>query len=227
MHAIILAAGQGTRLRPLTSEIPKTLVDLNGRPILGWILDALPNNISEITIVCGYKGEKIEKRIGTSFQGKKITYIHQKTLNGTANALWCAKKLIKTQKFLALHGDNIYQKSDLEQMIKLPLALGVYPEIRPSLKIVFETNDNYNLTGSHSPTAKELSYPLNICAGSYVLDCRIFNEQPIQLDNGEFGLPQTILKFTTHSPVKLFKHSKWFEINTLDDLALAREQLQK
>ena len=225
MQAIILAAGQGTRLRPLTNDIPKTLVDLNGQPILWWILNSLPKKISEIILVTGYHGNVIEKTFGREFNGRPIKYIHQTELNGTAGALWQAKISIGAEPFLVLHGDNIYAKDDLEKLVELPLALGIFKEIRPSVRIVFETNSEGFLAGSHLPTSDELSAPIDVCAGSYVLDQRIFELEPTAIASSEIGLPQTVLKLANRVPIKLFEHKAWHEINTLNDLELARSSI--
>ena len=60
MKAVILAAGEGTRLRPLTKNKPKPLVEINGKPILEYTLAELPRTIEEIVFVVGYKKEKIK-----------------------------------------------------------------------------------------------------------------------------------------------------------------------
>ena len=56
MQAVILAAGEGKRMRPLTLERPKPLIEVAGRPILEHIIDALPREVDEIILVVGYKG---------------------------------------------------------------------------------------------------------------------------------------------------------------------------
>ena len=77
--ALILAAGLGSRLLKQTEEKPKTLVEINGKPILEYQLEALlRNNIKEIIIVTGYKSEKIKHFLSTHDQFKHltITYVH-------------------------------------------------------------------------------------------------------------------------------------------------------
>ena len=225
MQAVILAAGQGTRLRPLTNDVPKTMVDLNGQPILWWILSALPSAITEIVIVTGYKGEVIEQEVGGEFQGVPVKYVHQKKLSGTADALWNAKDTLLDEPFLVLHGDNVYDKEDLEQLIALPLALGVFRQLRPSVKLVFDADDQRNITGSHQPLPTELEQPVLVCAGSYILDKNIFATTQVSLSSGELGLPQTVIAFATTQKVRLFEHRTWHEINTLEDLARVRTEL--
>ncbi|NBX51722.1 nucleotidyl transferase, partial [bacterium] len=87
MHAVILAAGKGTRLRPLTDSTPKPLIDVAGRPLLECVLNALPKNIDGITMVIGYLGEQIQKHIGESYKGIPVRYVMQERLDGTGGAL--------------------------------------------------------------------------------------------------------------------------------------------
>ena len=115
MKAVILAAGEGTRLRPFTTSEPKPMICIANRPILEYAIEALAKNgITEITIVVGYKKE----RIMTHFRdgkdlGVKISYVEQKkrvAKAGTAYALSMVKGKVKGD-FLLLPGDNIISPS--------------------------------------------------------------------------------------------------------------------
>ena len=223
MDVVILAAGQGTRLRPLTNDIPKTLVDVRGKSILGWILDALPDQITRVIIVRHYKGEAIEAAFGQSYAGRSITYVDQPTVAGTADALTRAQShLASDRPFLVLHGDNLYSAVDLERLVLFDCALGVYRYVRPSVKLVFDGNERGLLTGAHSPTPEELTQPVSVCAGSYMLDSHIFDIPIVPIGNGEAGLPHTVLEFAKRYPVTLFEHTYWEDVNTLADLEQVR-----
>jgi len=71
MQCVILAAGKGTRLRPLTENCPKPLVEVGGKTLLDHIVGALPSSVDELIIVTGYLGEMIEAYCGTEFHGRK------------------------------------------------------------------------------------------------------------------------------------------------------------
>jgi len=101
MKALVLAAGEGKRLRPLTDDRPKPMILLNGRPLLEYILAELPDAITEMIIIIGYHGEKIREHFGDSWGGRKITYIEQTERLGTARAVLLAKDLL-TEKFFLL-----------------------------------------------------------------------------------------------------------------------------
>ena len=87
MQAVILAAGEGTRLRPLTYQTPKPLLKVAGKPILQYNLEYLEGLVDEAILVIGYKGDQIKDYFGMQFQGLSIRYVHQKERLGTANAV--------------------------------------------------------------------------------------------------------------------------------------------
>ena len=75
MQCVILAAGKGERMRPLTNDRPKPLVLVLGRPLLEHIIEALPAAIDEIILVVGYRGEQIQKHFGTEYGGRRVHYV--------------------------------------------------------------------------------------------------------------------------------------------------------
>jgi glucose-1-phosphate thymidylyltransferase len=118
MKAVILAAGEGTRLRPFTASEPKVMIPVANRPILEWVVEALvSNNIRDIIIVVGYKKERIMSHFedGKKF-GARITFVEEKRQLGTAHALSCAKPHIKS-RFMLLPGDNIIGADVIEELL--------------------------------------------------------------------------------------------------------------
>lgn len=115
MKAVILAAGEGTRLRPFTNSEPKPMIPIANRPILEYAIEALvKNGVTDITMIVGYKKERIMSHFE---DGKRwnadIGYIDQKkrvAQAGTAYALSMAKSGVKGD-FLVLPGDNIISPS--------------------------------------------------------------------------------------------------------------------
>ena len=89
MKAFILAAGLGTRLRPLTFKKPKPLIKINDRPIIDYVLEWLANQgIKEVIINLHYMPDMIKKHLGRGGEfGLKITYSYEKNILGTAGAL--------------------------------------------------------------------------------------------------------------------------------------------
>lgn len=116
MQAVILAAGEGRRLRPLTHAMPKAMVPVANRPILEHIVRALEKNgIREIIVVVGYKKEQVIRHLnGLDVPVKVVVQEHQL---GTAHALKCAAPLIDGD-FLLLSGDNYIDTASIARIMK-------------------------------------------------------------------------------------------------------------
>jgi bifunctional UDP-N-acetylglucosamine pyrophosphorylase/glucosamine-1-phosphate N-acetyltransferase len=131
LDAVILAAGKGTRLEPLTCTRPKSLIPIAGKPIIQHNLDALVGLVDRAIIVIGYKGEMIEQQFGNAYRGLPLSYVIQDVPDGTGGALLRCKPLV-TDDFLVLNGDDIYARGDVERLLSHDWhALLVAPVDRP------------------------------------------------------------------------------------------------
>ena len=117
--AVILAGGQGTKLRPYTYEVPKSLLPIKGKPILEYIIENLKKHgITDIVLSVGYLGEKIKAHFGDGKQfGVKITYSQEKKPLQTGGALLKARKLLMNQPFFVIHGDVLSNLSLKDIMV--------------------------------------------------------------------------------------------------------------
>lgn len=121
MKAIILAAGEGLRCRPLTLTRSKVMLPIANRPILEHVINSLEKNgINEIILVVGYEKERIMDYFedGLNF-GVKITYVEQKAQLGTAHAIEQAKRFIgpEDSEFLVLNGDNMIEPKTIADLL--------------------------------------------------------------------------------------------------------------
>lgn len=114
--AFILAGGKGTRLKPITHEIPKPLVPLHDKPILQHCIDLMKRHgITEIILAIGFKGDKIKEYFGNGKKfGVNITYVEEKEPLGTAGPLRLAKELL-TETFVMCNADEL-KNIDLDDM---------------------------------------------------------------------------------------------------------------
>src|SRR3990170_3573442 len=98
-QAVILAAGEGQRLRPFTVTKPKAMIAIAGKPILQYVVEALARNgIRNIVIVVGYRREQVFNYMGSGERfGVNITYITQERQLGTAHALMQAREVVENE----------------------------------------------------------------------------------------------------------------------------------
>jgi len=106
-QAVILASGEGVKMRPFTYEIPKPLIPVNGRPLLEHGVELLKRNgITTIYITVSHLGEKIKKHFGDgSGMGVTIKYVEEKKPTGTGGALLAARRQLADAPFVMLYGD--------------------------------------------------------------------------------------------------------------------------
>jgi len=113
LKAVVLGAGEGSRLRPLTSTRPKCMIPIAGKPILEHLLSALKENgIEEVLVIVGYRKEHVKNyfRDGEGF-GIGLGYLEQKELLGTADAIGLAEEHIRGEDFLVVYGDLLIDPS--------------------------------------------------------------------------------------------------------------------
>lgn len=109
MRAIIPVAGVGTRLRPHTYTLPKVLLNVAGKPILGHILDELQSQgVYECTLVVGYMGDLVEEYVRQNYDFD-ATFIYQKERQGLGHAIWLARETFGTDPIVIILGDTIFQ----------------------------------------------------------------------------------------------------------------------
>ena len=95
MQALVPAAGRGSRLRPLTDDRPKALVEVGNRPLLEHVLDALSDHVDEYVVVVNYLGDRIRDYFGGSYRKTPITYVEQPERLGLADAVSRAEPSIE------------------------------------------------------------------------------------------------------------------------------------
>lgn len=119
MKAIILAAGKGTRMRELTNEVPKPMLQVHGKPILEHIIEGLAAaGVREIFIITGFKAEVIESYFGDGSKWKlRIAYGRQLVQDGTGKAPELAKEFIGASPFFLSYGDILVDPSTYQKMV--------------------------------------------------------------------------------------------------------------
>ena len=117
MKAVVLAAGKGTRLRPLTDDKPKGMVEVDDKPILTHCFEQVVElGANKLIVVVGYMKEKIIDHYGDEFEGTPITYAHQREQLGLADALLTVEDNVDGD-FMLMLGDNIFD-ANLQDVIR-------------------------------------------------------------------------------------------------------------
>ncbi|NJP06268.1 MAG: NTP transferase domain-containing protein [Chloroflexaceae bacterium] len=143
-HAVVLAAGESRRTRPLTLHTPKPLIPLIEHPLLGYILDEMVGLVDQVTLVVGYRADDIRQSLGTQYRGMALQYVHQQGMKGTAGALLAvADAGGLDEPFLLLYGDNLISRVDLVQVCQQRYAMAALPVDAPSAFGILEVIDQH------------------------------------------------------------------------------------
>lgn len=224
MHALVLAAGDGKRLRPLTDDKPKPMVLLSGRPLLEYVFDELPDAVSDIILIVGYKNEKLREHFGDSYKGRSITYIEQKERLGTAHAVQMARHLIN-EKFILLNGDDIGDKGSFEEGIQNEYCLFVSTHEDPSRFGVVEINPD----GTLKKITEKPEHPATntVSTGTMVLSPEIFDIPLVQHPNGEHYIVDSLAGIQQKHPIKVIHQKSWITVTYPEDIPKTEALLKK
>lgn len=225
MKAVILAAGKGTRMGDLSIDTPKPMLKVLGKTLIEHKLESLPDSIDEVVIVVGYLQNKITEVLGDSFGRMKISYVVQSEQKGTADALFCAKHLLKDEKkFLVMMGDDIYCREDMEECLKYDCAILIREtdSLKGRAKVAFD--DLGHIKDIIEKFPEDVSGFVG--TGLYVIGSKIFDYEMVTIPGGEVGLPQTILSMKSGINIKAVQSRFWLQITSPEDLAIAETFLK-
>ncbi len=234
MKTLVLAAGEGLRLKPLTETRPKHLLPVAGRPLLYHILISIKNvHCKDVIIVIGYLGDKIKQNLGDGSKfNLKITYIWQKKRGGTGEALSLAKEYIQNEDFAVISGDLYIKPFTLKKIIQ------TYRKNRTSIIGVVEDDNpqNYGVVKIDSKNRlqnileKPEKPPTNLVnTGIYIFTPTIFDRlnKLTRTVRGEIEITDAIQKLAQDEEdiyaVKLSRE-EWTDIGTPWNLLLANEK---
>lgn len=225
--AIILAAGEGIRMMPLTLETPKPLLKVNNKPILEHIVSRLPDEINELILVIGYLGGQIKNYCGNEFLGKKVHYVWQEKKLGTYHALKLCEPFIKKgERFLMLYADDIHGAEGIRNCLGYGCAIVVEEAEDPRKFGVVNLRSDNSIS---EIIEKPESPPSNlVSAGVLLLDSKIFEYEADLNPNGEYYLTDAVSKMLKDNH-KFFavKSTMWLPIGYPEDIKKAEEFLQK
>ncbi len=127
MKAVILAAGKGIRMKPLTNETPKPLLKVNGKVLIDHVLEALPYEIKEIIIVVKYLGDQVKDHVGDENRWRTITYVEGSD-KGNSYSFLAAGEHLKDERFLLIYGDEIPNRTNINNCLREHLSVLTYDD---------------------------------------------------------------------------------------------------
>lgn len=225
MKAVILCAGEGERMKPATSNTPKPLLLVGDKPILFFIFNSLPSDITEVFLIIQEKYESLFKEFLQEFEIKiEVSILFQnKEKWGTCHALNVAKDYLKDEDiFLVLNGDDIFLKEDLEKILKSKVpTYGIsYKKISPRYRTC-DTKDN-KIISFREQKEEEKGKMIPCFSGALTLNKDFFSFCPVYI-NSEAGIPDTL--FSAKQDVSFVLLKEWIQINTNEDLILAQNKI--
>lgn len=223
MQSVILAAGQGTRLRPLSESVPKPMLPVAGRPIAAHVADAAINGgADELVFVTGYMADVVEEYFGERYSGVPVSYATQEEQLGTAHAVRAAREHI-TESFAVLNGDNLYDPESIVDLFSNGPAIGVFEVTDPSNYGVLST-DGGRVTDIVEKPEKP---PTNLAnAGVYLFpaEAREFLDVP-RSERGEHELTDVLARVIEAYDVTPIELERWMDVGRPWELLEANELL--
>jgi len=225
MKAVILTAGEGTRMRPLTTTRPKTMLITGGKPLIQYNIESLRDaGIKDITLVVGYKKEVIQDYFGDGSElGVNINYAIQDGQLGTAHAIGSAEKYID-ESFIVLNGDIIVSYDLIRNLIE-KYATRTSNDVKSVLTLI-EVDDpsSYGIVSTMNDKIIEIvekpcpdEAPSNLAnAGIYLFGIEIFDaiRETELSERGEYEITDSLeieLK-KGYEILGLISHEPWMDV---------------
>ncbi|MDE1833504.1 MAG: nucleotidyltransferase family protein [Candidatus Micrarchaeota archaeon] len=223
MKAVILAGGYGKRLRPLTEERPKPLVEVGGKPIIEWQVNWLKSmGVDSFIVLAGYLKERVIDHLGAGRKwGVKMAYLIEEEPLGTGGALKNAEHLLENEKrFVMVNGDiitnidfkDVKNDSTVATMALVPLK---------SPFGVIKTSNSHITQFVEKPVLED--YWIN--AGIYVMKSEIFSMLPEKGDIEKFTFPK--LAKENQLGCAKYTDSYWRSVDSMKDLEEVSNDLKE
>lgn len=227
MKALLLAAGLGTRLRPITNVVPKCLVPINGKPLLEYWLENLSKvGVNEFLINISYLADQVIEFVNCSIYKDKITLVYEDKLLNTGGTLLKNKHFFCDEPFLLIHADNLtfcdfeaFFKAHENRLNNSEITMMLFKSDNPSNCGVVELDDNGIVRSFYE---KVDNPPSNLANGAvYICEPSIFkfleSLEKLDIDFSNDVLPSFIGKINT-----FYNDVYHRDIGTLESYALAQ-----
>jgi bifunctional UDP-N-acetylglucosamine pyrophosphorylase/glucosamine-1-phosphate N-acetyltransferase len=221
MQTVILAAGEGTRMRPLTDATPKPMLPVADRPLVAHTADAAARaGVEELILVVGYHAEQVRSYFGDSYAGVPVSYAVQDEQLGTAHAVRAARDHLDGA-FAVLNGDDLYDPGSLQSLLSGEPAVGTYRVDDPTAYGVFEVADGA-VTGVVEKPDDPPSNRVNVGAYVFPGEAREWLDVP-QSERGEHELTDVLERTIEETTVHAIPVDRWLGVGRPWELLEANE----
>lgn len=217
----MLAAGEGTRMRPLTASRPKPMLPVANRPLVAHTADAaVAAGVDELVFVVGYEQDAVREFFGESYRGVPVSYAVQAEQLGTAHAVQAARGHLDGA-FAVLNGDDLYDPAGLADLFSGGPAVGTYEVDDPRPYGVFEV-DGEEVTGIVEKPADPPSNRINVGAYVFPAEAREWLDVPVS-ERGEHELTDVLERVVDEHSVRTVGIDRWMGVGRPWELLEANE----
>lgn len=221
MQTVILAAGEGTRMRPLTETVPKPMLPVADRPLCAHTADAaVEAGAEELIFVVGYEADAVREHFGDEHRGVDVSFAVQDEQRGTADAVRAARGHLDGA-FAVLNGDNLYDPASIRELFEAAPAIAAIEVEDPSNYGVLSTDGN-RVTGI---VEKPPEPPTNLAnAGGYAFPESAVAELDVsESDRGEYEITDVVARVIDSADVTAVTLSRWLDVGRPWELLEANE----
>jgi NDP-sugar pyrophosphorylase family protein len=216
MDAVILAAGLGTRLRPHTNTTPKPLLPVQGRPILDWIIGALPPEVDRLIVVTNYLAEQVDAYLAGQQHVRNWHTVRQAVPRGTGDALRSCQPHVTSDRFLVLNGDDLYGAADLADLASKPAGVLAHPVDDPrKFGVVFARKDDPALM-ERIEEKPDVDGPALANIGAYVFPRSVFDIELTLSKRNEYEITEAVDRLAKAGPLHIVRATFWLPIGTVE-----------
>ncbi|MFB6101272.1 MAG: bifunctional sugar-1-phosphate nucleotidylyltransferase/acetyltransferase [Haloplanus sp.] len=219
MQTVVLAAGRGTRMRPLTDRRPKPTVPVAGRTLVEHVVDAATAaGASRLVVVVGYEADAIRDALGD----RPAEFVVQERQRGTADAVLAARDALDDAPFAVLNGDVLYDHASLSRLYEAGPAVGAARVDDPENYGVLETDDAGLVRDVIEKPADPPSNLVN--AGAYVFPAAARDWLDVtESDRGEYELTDVLARACEAGDVRAVAVDRWLDVGRPWELLEANE----
>ena len=222
MQTVVLAAGEGTRMRPLTAHTPKPMLPVAGRPLVVHCLeDAIAAGASRVTVVVGYEADTVRAALADREWPVPVETATQPTQRGTADAVRAARDTLRDDPFAVLNGDVLYDRTSLASLYDAGPAVGSFRVENPSAYGVLRVDDDRVRGVVEKPTDPPSDL---VNAGAYVFPAEARDWLDVdESTRGEAEVTDVLQRTCESTAVSAVPFERWLDVGRPWELLAATE----